>query len=858
MVKILIGNANSKIVGYIPDHVHEDLHKTLSYFSPAAPFSKQYQEKKWDGRIRLYFKERGQSFYTGLLSLVTEKLTEYQIPFKKVDSRVIPDKNIPFLEFQPHKGFEQRDYQDFTISRAISRTRGILKMATGAGKCLGKGTPVLMYDGSTKNVEDIVVGDLLMGPDSTSRTVKSTVVGYGQLYEVEQMNGDSYICNNEHILCLQKTGSPSKNWKAGEEIQITAEKYFRSNKTFKHIYKGYKVGVDFPKQNTPIDPYFLGLWLGDESSQMPMITTGDKEIVDYLEKFAKDNDLKITEQNGNGCKNYSLVKYKKGTKGHNRANFLLSGLKNLNLIMNKHIPNCYKINNKESRLELLAGLIDSDGSTDKKGAIKVTSTSEQLAKDICWVARSLGFRSSVNKKITSLKSRNYKGVAYRVRISGAISQIPIILKRKQAGDKTKYSSLRYGIKVTPIEKGDYYGFEINGDGKFLLGDFTVTHNTMVIAQLIGEIKTAPFMFYVLTRDLLDQAYDTLASTLNVPIGRIGAGHFDIRDINVCTIQTIVRSINNDKSFKISDYMFDSEDIWDENDILSQEKVTLVRKLLGATKGFYLDESHHASCTLCRDVMEASPNAYWRFGGTATPYREDNAEIVLQGLFGKKIVDISASYLIEKGYLLTPYILFDPIKHTDVPNSFQSVYSQCITNNDEFHIHVAKTANHLISRGLSTLVLVQRYAHGEALKKLIPDTQFVTGKMSGKKRQKCIQDLREKKSMCMIATTLADEGLDIPTLDAALLVGGGASATRVNQRVGRTLRPDKNSTNPRDRSIVVIYDHKARFLDKQTRKVRKLLKEETRFNLINSAGDDYILDEIDEIMSTGKNLTIFDL
>jgi len=208
--------------------------------------------------------------------------------------------------------------------------------------------------------------------------------------------------------------------------------------------------------------------------------------------------------------------------------------------------------------------------------------------------------------------------------------------------------------------------------------------------------------------------------------------------------------------------------------------------------------------------------------------------------------------------LTPYILFDPIHHNNVPQAFQSVYSKCITKNQEFHNHVANTANHLISRGLSTLILVQRYAHGEALKKLIPNTPFVTGKMSSKKREQCIQDLRDRKIMCMIATTLADEGLDIPTLDAALLAGGGASATRVYQRVGRTLRPDRSSANPRTRSIVVVYDHKARHLDKQTRKVRKLLKAEPAFNLINSAGGPYINGEIDEIMNTGQNLTIFDI
>jgi len=517
MVKILIGNLTSKIVGYLPESIHIELDSYLSYMIAGARYSPKFKEKKWDGIVHLYYKDRAQSFYTGLLSTVCQILTRNEIPFKKIDTRTRPEQNLPFLEFVPPRGHEPRDYQDFSISRGINKTRGIWKVATGGGK------------------------------------------------------------------------------------------------------------------------------------------------------------------------------------------------------------------------------------------------------------------------------------------------------------------------------------------------------TLIAAKTIGEIKTGPFMFYVLTCDLLDQAYDTLSATLNVPIGRIGASHFDVQSINVCTIQTAVRAINSKtKKFRISDYLFDDEDIWDESDIITSEKADTLRKLMGATKGIFFDECHHASAKTCREVMMASPLAYWRFGGSATPYREDNADIILQGLFGKRIVDINASYLIEQGYLLEPYILFDKIYHENVPHAWQSVYSYCVTKNEAFHVHVANTANHLISKELSTLILVKHINHGEALKKLIPNTMFVTSKMTRKQRREAIQDLREKKALCMIATTLADEGLDIPTLDAALLAGGGASETRVNQRIGRTLRPDRNSTNPRDKSIVVVYDHDARMLSKQTTKVKKILKTEPRFNLIQSQGGDLINAEIDGIMGTGNDLTIFDI
>jgi superfamily II DNA or RNA helicase len=862
MVKILIGNIASKIVGYLPDNVQTQLDKVLSYTIKDAHYLISVRKKKWDGVYHLYKRHSGQSFYTGLLSLAEDVLKANNVAFLRVDERIKPPQNLPDLKFVPQPYFEERDYQKFTIDRAIQKTRGILKICTGGGKCLGKGTKILMFNGTIKAVEDIIPGDLLMGPDSKPRKVKNTTVGYGDLFLVKQNSGDDFICNDEHILCLQTTSSPKRKLEAGKMVEITAANYYNSDRTFKHYHKGYKTGVDFDKKDLPIDPYWLGLWLGDGNSNYPAITTGDKEIIDYIYNYANINGLSVGEQNGNGCKTYYLSKYKNrcATKKMNkegdktRANPLMFLLRKFNLINNKHIPIVYKSNDRQSRLKLLAGLIDSDGNFKRKGSLEFCNSNKQLAEDVCWLARSLGFRSSVNIKKTSIKSIGYKGTSHRVIISGKISDIPVLLKRKQSGDNTKYIALRYGIFVIPIEKGNYYGFEIDGDGKFLLGDFTVTHNTKIASQIIGKLKTSPFMFYVLTEDLMNQAYEELSETLNVPIGRIGGGEFDIKSINICTIQTAVRAINiENKSFKISDYKFDEEDAWDENQILDIDKSQQIKDLIKNTRGLVFDECHHASAKTVREVISASPFAYWKFGLSATPFREDGAEIMIQALFGQKIVDISASYLIDRGYLIEPYILFDSIKHDCKLHSYQSIYKECIASNNSFNGHVADIANHLVARGLSVLVLVQQYSQGEILKKLIPNTEFLTGKMNRKKRKQAIQDLKDRKTLCLISTNLADEGLDIPTLDAALLAGGGASSTRVHQRIGRTLRIDRTSKNPRDKSIVVYFQHEGvKHLDKHAKKAKKIIKMEPRFKIIDSGGQSFICNEIDEIMELGNN------
>jgi superfamily II DNA or RNA helicase len=618
---------------------------------------------------------------------------------------------------------------------------------------------------------------------------------------VKQNNGDDFICNDAHILCLKSTSNKLEKENDYKDIEITAADYYGSTDRFKRYHKGYKVGVDFSHIEVPIDPYWFGLWLGDGNSDAPIITSGDKVKED---------------------------------------------LKNLRVLNNKHIPDCYKYNDRQLRLKLLAGLIDSDGNLDKTGAVEFCNTNKVLAEDVLWLARSLGFRSSLNTKKTSIKSVGYSGISYRVRISGKISDIPILLKRKMAVDKTTYNRLQYGIFVNPVGKGEYFGFEIDGDRKFLLGDFTVTHNTTIVSRLIGEIKTYPFMFYVLTKDLMEQAHEELTKYLNQPIGMIGDSKCDIKKITICTIQTAVMALNQGNTkFKISDYIYDDEETWDEKSIDSAEKLENIKKLIQQTKGLYMDECHHTAAKTCKEVLLASPNAYWRFGGSATPNRESGDDIMIQAVFGAKIVDISASYLIKQNWLVKPYIFFEPVR-TDVNlHSYQKVYSECVVKNDPLNDHIADTANHLVSRGLSVLVLVQQYAHGDYLKEKIPGSEFMTGRLTSAKRTQILDDMRSGKLKAVIASSLADEGLNVPTLDAVLLAGCGKSSTRLFQRIGRTLRRDK--AGKKKKSIVIVYDHNAKYLSKHVKKVKTLLKREEEFVVRSSAGEKFIFKELDDLL-----------
>jgi superfamily II DNA or RNA helicase len=543
---------------------------------------------------------------------------------------------------------------------------------------------------------------------------------------------------------------------------------------------------------------------------------------------------------------YYSKKYLGFSAGGKRRNKVRAILKNIGVLENKHIPNEYKFNSRRNRLLLLAGLIDSDGNASRRGAVEFCNTNYQLASDVCWLARSLGFRASLKPRKASIRSIGYVGLAWRVRISGEISSIPLLLPRKQTGDKTKYASLRYGIKVEAAGSGYYYGFSIDGDRKFLLGDFTVTHNTLMMVKLIGKIKTGPFIFYVLTEDLLDQAYETLSLCLNQPIGRVGAGYFDIQNVTVCMVQTAVLAINREnKGFDLNTYKVEDDSGWEEAKKLVDEKGDAIANLVETAAGIYFDEVHHAACDSAKDVMMASKKAYWRFGGSATPFREDGQEKMIQALFGRKLVEISASWLIQQGWLVRPYILnvHFPDGQAGSWRSWKKIYSECIVNNDELHEFTAKLMKHLRDRGICNLALVREYKHGEALEKLVPGAPFLRGDETKTFRKQTIADLRSGKIPCAIGTTLADEGLDIERLGGIIIASGGKSITKIFQRVGRVLRtfPGKPF------GIAIVIHHDGRYLRDHGKKIRRILTSEKQF-IIRDVTMANVFEEIDSIIA----------
>jgi protein RecA len=390
----------------------------------------------------------------------------------------------------------------------------------GGGKCHKRGTGILMYNGSIKKVEDLKIGDKVMGIDSLPRTIQRTVQGRGVMYEIKtkRQQSDSFVVNEDHVLSLRST-HPQQNTQIGDVVNISVKDYLTKSEYFKIYHQLYRVPVDFPNKETEIDPYFLGLWLGGSISTSGDITIRDQEIIDYLEQYAKKLNLSLQIRvDITNSVTASITRENKS--GSNKAFNLVELLRVGGVLDNKHIPDVYKINSRENRLKLLAGLIDSSGYAvgGTNNGLILYNNDKNLSEDVLFLARSLGFYASIRKHKAKLSTRDCETCLYEVYIDGDYSEIPLLLKRRIPTDKGTTNSLCTGFTVKKLGVDDFYGFILDGDHLYLLDNFIVNHNTTLCLSVVAQAqKLGDLCAYVDVENALDLGY---AKKLGVDVNNL--------------------------------------------------------------------------------------------------------------------------------------------------------------------------------------------------------------------------------------------------------------------------------------------------------------------------------------------------
>jgi hypothetical protein len=333
--------------------------------------------------------------------------------------------------------------------------------------CFGKDTEILMWDSSIKMIQDIIIGDILVGDDGTKRIVQDLTTGIDQMYEVQQSNGMNFVVNSKHTLLLKPINNNSitfsknkqkvlwfdhtnykyhsKKFKTFDEadyfskklnipdtLKILVDDYIKLPKNIKSKLLGFKgESIKWEYQEINMDPYLLGSWLGDGYSDGSGFSSNDNEIIKYWIEWSNKNNLNVIhtapfrfsltcfstsrkpvgyEENCPACikKESSMCKIineNEMVMSTTKINKFKTLLKENNLINNKHIPDNFLRNSRENRLKLLAGIIDTDGHVSNKGKrISIKQVNPILSEQIILLARSLGF--IVNYQI--IKRKNVK------------------------------------------------------------------------------------------------------------------------------------------------------------------------------------------------------------------------------------------------------------------------------------------------------------------------------------------------------------------------------------------------------------------------------------------------------------------
>jgi len=567
-----------------------------------------------------------------------------------------------------------RDQQKEPIDAFINAVKeplkmgGILSLPCGFGKCLGMNTPILMYDGSIKVVQEVTVGDLLMGDDSTPRKVLSICRGQEEMFDIISSKGNTYYTvNRSHILSLTS--------KEGSIVDLSVDDYLKLSKPFQELLYGYRVGVNFPYKEVPMEPYQIGYQLG------------------Y----------------------------------HNQ------------------IPSIYKYNSQEVRLKVLAGILDFHES------LTIHVESERLIEDILYLARSLGFAAYKTHSQTS----------YSTTIHGkGMEDIPT----KVHIPPNDEDALITRITLKSIGVRTYYGFEIDGNHRFLLGDFTVTHNTVCALYLATHFKKKTLIICH-TNFLIDQWIERINQYIpKASVGKIKQSKCEVkgRDIVIASLQSLAMREYDSSIFEEFGYVVS-------------------------------DECHHISAEVFSRCLPKI-TCKRMLGLSATLKRKDGLSKVFEWYIGKPVYEIKrkdseVKVLVKRYY--DPHTSYSKeVKIWNSPNKLN--VAKMINNICGFsprNYMIIQTLKEILVNepNRKVLILSERRNHLQELENLLSMEKYTSigYYVGGMNKQQL--DKGSEADIILATFQLASEAMDIPKLNTLVL---SSPVSSVEQPVGRIQRKKK--------------------------------------------------------------------
>lgn len=602
---------------------------------------------------------------------------------------------------------------------------GIITLPCGGGKCMAPDTLIRTAAGRAVQIQNVDVGDLIMGDDSRPRRVLSKCWGEAQMYDVvNELTGGKYTVNADHILCLRRAKDPST------VVEISVADYLTFAERFPHDIDllGYKMATEYPFIHTDLEPYILGHYLGD-----PFLS-----IINYDKKIAL-------------LRRYSITPF--------------------------YVPDIFKYNSLDVRLRILAGLMDQIAEINTEFAcyeLYFDKSKMQLIEDVREIANSLGF-------CTQVIGRVRYGIPHHVLViyyEGAALAPPFKNKALARDAATRYAAPFTTYPISIVENNtekEYCGFELTGNGRYVLADYTVTHNTVIGLNIATTLRKKTLII-VHKGFLVNQWAERIAQF--VPGARVGT----IQQKKVDTV---------DKDIVIG--MLQSIAMREYDEAIFHEFGTCI-----------IDECHRIPCKVFSQALRKI-NSVYMFGLSATPSRPDGLFKVLKWFIGdiifqEKKRENADVALVERYLIDSDDADYKQDLQTYMRKPNLSVMLNNIANYEARSLAIVAKCVELLATGRKILLLSDRRDHLDYISaqmpaELAPQVGFYRGGMKD-----AALKVSENCRLILGTYAMASTGMDIPGLNTLVLASPKSASNTFQQSLGRIFRKKHTET----RALIVDY------------------------------------------------------
>lgn len=621
-----------------------------------------------------------------------------------------------------------------------------------------------------------------------SNGIFRAATGSGKCNDIHSLNFTEFGLLSYKELCEIFDINQIKNQEACPlEVQVATPLNTNNRDTSSMIYRdGYgeslKITTKFNYELTATPDHRIKIFNNNEIEwkYFKDLVIGDKAVIAYdsqiFGKERKDNVLDAYELGCEFTEDDDVSPYVRQFNKQCLSMFIRGVFDNLSLIYNKHLH--LKLNNLEA------------------------------LKKIQLILLNFGIISFLNNNNTLTISNDF--IEKFIDEIGNNSEILHYVEVEEFEKISIDSEKKFAyLPIESIEScnTDNWDFVVPETHSFISQGF-INHNTLISSLIIAKHNTNTIV-YVPALDLLDQFYNTLASIFDEPIGRIGGGICDIKKINVATIQTIGRALD------IKGKIFDDEEL-NEKEAFNIENKKQILECLKNTKLHIIDECHSATNATIKSIWSYIEPVKL-FGCSGTPFRNVGSDLVVEGILGPQIINITAGELIKKGILAQPYIKFVNVPAMSVSaRTYADVYREYIVENDMRNSIILNFTKKLMAKGFNPLILFRTIKHGDILFKLLTENGIRCALLSGKDSLERRNEIKEMYNAgeldAIIASSIFEVGVDLPKLNSYINASGQKSYVKVLQKMGRVIRsyPGKKS------AIIIEFVDNCRFLNKHSK------------------------------------------